>query len=220
MSKDRPYSALVQRLKAAGLRPTRQRLALAKLLFDSGDRHVTAETLHEEALHRCIPVSLATVYNTLHQFTKAIPPAARLKNTLLAFPARDPDAGFCHPLPQRLQADQPLWEQKQLLLVNLERAKSLGLDTHHGDSEQGIGAGEAEILVEHQQVQMRSIGRLDRLRGTGALRRQLDHHAVERANEPVSRRLGLGAGGHRHHQGQDGKNARHPDELTPFLCLS
>jgi Fur family iron response transcriptional regulator len=58
-------------LRGAGLRPTRQRVALAQLLFAGGDRHVTAETLHEEAQARKVPVSLATVYNTLHQFTGA-----------------------------------------------------------------------------------------------------------------------------------------------------
>ena len=58
-------------LRGAGLRPTRQRVALAHLLFAGGDRHVTAEPLHEEALARKVPVSLATVYNTLHQFTEA-----------------------------------------------------------------------------------------------------------------------------------------------------
>jgi Fur family transcriptional regulator, iron response regulator len=58
-------------LRAAGLRPTRQRVALAHLLFDGGDRHVTAEHLHGEALAQSIRVSLATVYNTLHQFTAA-----------------------------------------------------------------------------------------------------------------------------------------------------
>lgn len=58
-------------LRQAGLRPTRQRLALAHLLFAGGDRHVTAEMLHEEALARKVRVSLATVYNTLHQFTGA-----------------------------------------------------------------------------------------------------------------------------------------------------
>jgi Fur family iron response transcriptional regulator len=58
-------------LREAGLRPTRQRVALAHLLFAEGDRHVTAEALHEEALARKVPVSLATVYNTLHQFTEA-----------------------------------------------------------------------------------------------------------------------------------------------------
>ena len=59
-------------LRAKGLRTTRQRIALAKLLFDSGgDRHISAEQLHDEALNQSIQVSLATVYNTLHQFTDA-----------------------------------------------------------------------------------------------------------------------------------------------------
>jgi Fur family transcriptional regulator, iron response regulator len=58
----------LERLRAAGLRPTRQRLALARLLLENGNRHVTAEQLHSEALAAQIPVSLATVYNTLHQF--------------------------------------------------------------------------------------------------------------------------------------------------------
>jgi Fur family iron response transcriptional regulator len=63
------YGNAMDRLKAVRLRPTRQRLALAKLLFDRGDRHVTAEQLHGEALAAEMRVSLATVYNTLHQFT-------------------------------------------------------------------------------------------------------------------------------------------------------
>jgi len=58
-------------LRVSGLRPTRQRVALAELLFARGDRHVTAERLHEEAVSNDVPVSLATVYNTLHQFTEA-----------------------------------------------------------------------------------------------------------------------------------------------------
>ena len=65
-----PHPAL-DRLRAAGLRPTRQRLALAKLLFQGGDRHVAAEELHGEALAANVRVSLATIYNTLHQFTEA-----------------------------------------------------------------------------------------------------------------------------------------------------
>ncbi|MCO5082148.1 MAG: transcriptional repressor [Rhizobiaceae bacterium] len=60
-----------QRVRDAGLRPTRQRIALATLLFAKGDRHLSAEELHEEALVAGVPVSLATVYNTLHQFTEA-----------------------------------------------------------------------------------------------------------------------------------------------------
>lgn len=59
------------RVRDAGLRPTRQRLSLASLLFAKGDRHLTAEELHEEALEAGVAVSLATVYNTLHQFTEA-----------------------------------------------------------------------------------------------------------------------------------------------------
>jgi Fur family transcriptional regulator, iron response regulator len=58
-------------LRRAGLRPTRQRVALAALLFGNGDRHVTAEILHEEAVKAGERVSLATVYNTLHQFERA-----------------------------------------------------------------------------------------------------------------------------------------------------
>lgn len=71
MDTTRPFSSALKRLRDAGLRPTRQRLALAKLLFERGeDRHVTAEALHEEATGADVKVSLATVYNTLHQFTK------------------------------------------------------------------------------------------------------------------------------------------------------
>ena len=71
MASSQPCPDAIERLRAARLRPTRQRLALARLLFEGGDRHVTAETLHGEALASAIPVSLATVYNTLHQFTTA-----------------------------------------------------------------------------------------------------------------------------------------------------
>lgn len=60
-----------ERLRRAGLRPTRQRVALANLLFAGGDRHVTAEELHAEAVRARLPVSLATVYNALNQFTEA-----------------------------------------------------------------------------------------------------------------------------------------------------
>ena len=71
MTTPRPYANALDRLRQAGLRPTRQRLALARLLLDRGDRHVTAEQLHGEALAAEMRVSLATVYNTLHQFTTA-----------------------------------------------------------------------------------------------------------------------------------------------------
>jgi len=71
MATKRSFTDSVNRLRQAGLRPTRQRLALAKLLFENGDRHVTAEQLHAEALEARVRVSLATVYNTLHQFSDA-----------------------------------------------------------------------------------------------------------------------------------------------------
>ncbi|GAB6052299.1 Fur family transcriptional regulator [Magnetospira thiophila] len=65
----RPFSNALNKLRGADLRPTRQRLALAKLLFEGEDRHITAESLHGEALDSNIRISLATVYNALHQFT-------------------------------------------------------------------------------------------------------------------------------------------------------
>jgi Fur family iron response transcriptional regulator len=68
---ERSYAAVIEQLRRARLRPTRQRLALARLLFSGEDRHVTAEGLHKEALAGRVRVSLATVYNTLHQFTGA-----------------------------------------------------------------------------------------------------------------------------------------------------
>jgi Fur family transcriptional regulator, iron response regulator len=70
MSKACSSPTALKRLRAAGLRPTRQRLSLARLLLEGGDRHVTAEQLHGEALAAGIRVSLATIYNTLHQFTE------------------------------------------------------------------------------------------------------------------------------------------------------
>jgi Fur family iron response transcriptional regulator len=58
-------------LRMAGLRPTRQRVALAELLFGGPHRHVSAEQLHSEANQASVNVSLATIYNTLHQFHEA-----------------------------------------------------------------------------------------------------------------------------------------------------
>ncbi len=63
-------AAVRDRLVEAGLRPTRQRLDLCRLLFDGGDRHFTAEMLFEEARALRYPPSLATIYNTLHQFAE------------------------------------------------------------------------------------------------------------------------------------------------------
>ncbi len=62
---------LVVVLRMIGLRPTRQRLALAELLLGGPHRHVSAERLHLEAREAGINLSLATVYNTLHHFREA-----------------------------------------------------------------------------------------------------------------------------------------------------
>ena len=62
---------LPARLREAGLRPTRQRVALARLLLEGDHRHVTAESLHAEVKATRMPVSLATVYNALNQFRDA-----------------------------------------------------------------------------------------------------------------------------------------------------
>jgi Fur family iron response transcriptional regulator len=67
----KPSRSVAQILRQAGLRPTRQRLALGALLFKGEDRHVTAEHLHAEASALGHRISLATVYNTLHQFKRA-----------------------------------------------------------------------------------------------------------------------------------------------------
>src|SRR6266446_2907000 len=64
-----PWHDVKSMLRDVGLRPTRQRVALGWILFGKGDRHITAEMLYEEATKAKVPVSLATVYNTLHQFT-------------------------------------------------------------------------------------------------------------------------------------------------------
>jgi Fur family iron response transcriptional regulator len=65
-----PWHDVKAMLRSVGLRPTRQRMALGWLLFGKGDRHLSAEMLYEEASRAKVPVSLATIYNTLHQFTE------------------------------------------------------------------------------------------------------------------------------------------------------
>jgi Fur family iron response transcriptional regulator len=67
----RQTDAIAEKLNQAGLRPTAQRLALARVLFDGGDKHVSAESLFEDVAEAGLSVSLATVYNTLHQFKAA-----------------------------------------------------------------------------------------------------------------------------------------------------
>lgn len=70
-SPDVETSVVQDRLRAVGLRPTRQRVGLAELLFAGPCRHVTAEDVYGEATAAGVGVSLATVYNTLRQFVEA-----------------------------------------------------------------------------------------------------------------------------------------------------
>ena len=64
------YHKAIKKLENGGLRPTKQRMVLAKLLFEKGKRHVSAEELYDEVRKENRKISLATVYNTLKQFTK------------------------------------------------------------------------------------------------------------------------------------------------------
>ncbi len=73
MTASRPLTKALELLRAAHLRPTRRRLALVRVLFEQGNRHVTAEQLHGEVVVGAVRVSLATIYNTLHQFVEAGP---------------------------------------------------------------------------------------------------------------------------------------------------
>jgi Fur family transcriptional regulator, iron response regulator len=59
---------IIDKLKDHGLRPTKQRLALASLIFTEQQRHINADTLHHESLQAGYRISLATVYNTLNHF--------------------------------------------------------------------------------------------------------------------------------------------------------
>jgi Fur family iron response transcriptional regulator len=66
-----PWRDVKTSLREVGLRPTPQRVALGWMLFGRGNRHTTAEMLYEEAVKAKVPLSRATIYNTLHQFTDA-----------------------------------------------------------------------------------------------------------------------------------------------------
>ena len=70
MTDERPYASAIQRLKAAGLRPTRQRVQLLRVLEAGGHRHLTADELHAQARAAGVDVPLATIYNALNQFTR------------------------------------------------------------------------------------------------------------------------------------------------------
>ena len=71
LDKNQRRKSISNRIAETGLRPTQQRIDLGELLFIPGDRHVTAERLYTEARDNGLRISLATVYNTLHQFTES-----------------------------------------------------------------------------------------------------------------------------------------------------
>lgn len=71
MTKEGKKPDLAALLRHAGLRVTRPRMELAKLLFTGQNRHLTAESLHQETQKAGHKMSLATIYNSLHQFTEA-----------------------------------------------------------------------------------------------------------------------------------------------------
>ena len=64
------YNQAIKQLINNGIRPTKQRMILAKLLFEKGDRHVSAEDLYEEVKKDNRKIALATIYNSLKQFRK------------------------------------------------------------------------------------------------------------------------------------------------------
>ena len=63
------FNEAIKKLSNIGIRPTKQRMILAKLLFENGDRHISAEEIFDELKKDDRKISLATIYNTLKQFT-------------------------------------------------------------------------------------------------------------------------------------------------------
>ena len=63
------YNSAISKLEKNGIRATKQRRVLAKLIFDKGKRHISAENLFDEVKREERKISMATVYNTLKQFT-------------------------------------------------------------------------------------------------------------------------------------------------------
>ena len=64
-----PYSRALKKIEESGIRPTKQRRILAKLIFEKGDRHISAENLFDEVKNEDRKISMATIYNTLKHCT-------------------------------------------------------------------------------------------------------------------------------------------------------
>ena len=63
------YNVALRKIEESGIRPTKQRRILARILFEKGDRHISAENLFDEVKREDRKISMATIYNTLKQFT-------------------------------------------------------------------------------------------------------------------------------------------------------
>ena len=63
------YNMALRKIKESGIIPTKQRRVLAKILFEKGNRHISAENLFDEVKREDRKISMATIYNTLKQFT-------------------------------------------------------------------------------------------------------------------------------------------------------
>ena len=63
------YHRAMKKIESSGIRPTKQRRVLAKILFEKGNRHVSADELFFDVKKEDRKISMATVYNTLKQFT-------------------------------------------------------------------------------------------------------------------------------------------------------
>ena len=63
------YHQAMKKIESSGIRPTKQRRVLAKILFENGNRHVSADELFHDVKKEDRKISMATVYNTLKQFT-------------------------------------------------------------------------------------------------------------------------------------------------------
>ena len=63
------YHQALKKIESSGIRPTKQRRVLAKILFEKGNRHVSADELFHDVKKEDRKISMATVYNTLKQFT-------------------------------------------------------------------------------------------------------------------------------------------------------
>ena len=63
------YNQAIKKIESKGIRTTKQRRVLAKILFEKGNRHISAENLFDEVKKEDRKISMATIYNTLKQFT-------------------------------------------------------------------------------------------------------------------------------------------------------